>query len=374
VPVAGELVKGALGGAMLGIGAMLALGCNIGGFFSAVSALSLSGFGMMVGLFVGAIVGLRYLVWELAHRPAWSAGRSSVFLAARGGTATQPVVGALVIALVGFAEPAAIGRTFAARDRVAWSADREFVSQGAANVAAGLTGGLPVGGSLGRSTLNRQAGARSGWSGAVTGAIVLVLLPVSSVISPLPAAVLAAIVLVTVLPMVNLAAIARLWPTSRPATLIAVGTFAATLAFAPRIERGVIAGVGLSVAVHLWRELRIDAESWLDGETLNLRPQGVLWFGAVERLEDVLVEELSRHREASRLLLHLDSVGRLDITAALVLRDLLAQARASGMEVELAGVQERDERVVESVLLAEPRRPGRRRPRAPDELNTKPDT
>ena len=99
VPVPGELVKGALGGAMLGMGAMLALGCNIGGFFSAVSALSLSGLGMMIGLFAGAILGLRYLVWELAHRPAWSTGRSRVLLAARAGS-RQPVAGVIVVALV----------------------------------------------------------------------------------------------------------------------------------------------------------------------------------------------------------------------------------------------------------------------------------
>jgi uncharacterized protein len=97
VPVGGELVKGAVGGAMLGVGAMLALGCNIGGFFSAVSALSLSGFGMMVGLFVGAILGLRYLVWELAHRPRWSTGRSAAFLAASERGSAQPLLGALVI-------------------------------------------------------------------------------------------------------------------------------------------------------------------------------------------------------------------------------------------------------------------------------------
>ena len=97
VPVTGELIKGAIGGAMLGAGAMLALGCNIGGFFSAVSALSLSGFGMMVGLFAGAIVGLRYLVWELGHRPRWSAGRSAVFLAAGDQKSAQPVIGALVV-------------------------------------------------------------------------------------------------------------------------------------------------------------------------------------------------------------------------------------------------------------------------------------
>jgi uncharacterized membrane protein YedE/YeeE len=85
---------------MLGIGAMLALGCNIGGFFSAISALSLSGLGMMVGLVVGAIVGLRYLVWELGRHPAWSAGRSRVFLAAGKERGAQPVIGVLVIVLL----------------------------------------------------------------------------------------------------------------------------------------------------------------------------------------------------------------------------------------------------------------------------------
>ena len=100
VPVRGELVKGAAGGVMLGVGAMLALGCNIGGFFSAVSALSLSGLGMMIGLFAGAIVGLRYLVWELSARPAWSTGRSAVFLAARKQSAAQPWAGVLVIVAV----------------------------------------------------------------------------------------------------------------------------------------------------------------------------------------------------------------------------------------------------------------------------------
>ncbi len=97
VPVRGELIKGAAGGAMLGVGAMLALGCNIGGFFSAVSALSLSGLGMMVGLFAGAIVGLRYLVWELSHRPGWSSGRSQVFCVAGKTSTRQPLLGVLVL-------------------------------------------------------------------------------------------------------------------------------------------------------------------------------------------------------------------------------------------------------------------------------------
>jgi uncharacterized membrane protein YedE/YeeE len=62
-----ELIKGALGGLLMGWGAMLAFGCNIGGFFSALSALSLSGVGMMAGLFVGAFLSTRYMIWENAR-------------------------------------------------------------------------------------------------------------------------------------------------------------------------------------------------------------------------------------------------------------------------------------------------------------------
>jgi uncharacterized membrane protein YedE/YeeE len=54
---------------MMGSGAMLSFGCNIGGFFSALSALSLSGVAMMAGLGVGAFVATRYLLWEAKARP-----------------------------------------------------------------------------------------------------------------------------------------------------------------------------------------------------------------------------------------------------------------------------------------------------------------
>jgi uncharacterized membrane protein YedE/YeeE len=61
---AAELAKGACGGLLMGWGAMLAFGCNIGGFFSALSALSASGVGMMLGLGLGAFLATRYVIWE----------------------------------------------------------------------------------------------------------------------------------------------------------------------------------------------------------------------------------------------------------------------------------------------------------------------
>jgi len=71
-----ELVKGIVGGILMGVGSAMAGGCNVGGFYTAVSALSVSGFTMMIGLMLGAFLGLRYLYWEMEHFPAGSTGGS----------------------------------------------------------------------------------------------------------------------------------------------------------------------------------------------------------------------------------------------------------------------------------------------------------
>jgi uncharacterized membrane protein YedE/YeeE len=105
VPPRGELLKGVGGGLLMGVGAMLAFGCNVGGFFSAMSALSLSGFGMMLGLGLGAFLGLRYLMWELDRHPAWSSGAARVYGAsAAEGASRQPLAG-VVVALALLAVP-----------------------------------------------------------------------------------------------------------------------------------------------------------------------------------------------------------------------------------------------------------------------------
>ena len=65
-----EMVTGALGGALMGIGATLAMGCNIGGFFNPTNASSLSGWAMWLGLAVGAYLGLKLVLW-IAENITW---------------------------------------------------------------------------------------------------------------------------------------------------------------------------------------------------------------------------------------------------------------------------------------------------------------
>ncbi|HEY8866335.1 MAG TPA: SulP family inorganic anion transporter [Solirubrobacteraceae bacterium] len=256
----------------------------------------------------------------------------------------------VIIALVGFAEPASIARYFAALDRARWSANREFVSQGAANVAAAFTGGFPVGGSFSRSSLNHLAGGRTRWAGAITGLVVLAALPLVGVLEGLPRAVLAAIVIASVIPLLRLVPIARLWAPSRPAFVVAASTFAVTILSSPHVERGVLVGVGMSLALHLWREMRVDVDDSLDDGILHVRPRGVLWFVSAPALGDRLRDQLAAAPEARGLCLHLDAIGRLDITAAVALRALVDECASAGLDVEIRGVQERDRRLIDGVV------------------------
>jgi uncharacterized membrane protein YedE/YeeE len=65
-----EYAKGMVGGILMGIGAAFAGGCNVGGFFTATAMLSMGGIAMMIGLVLGAWIGLKYLLWELENMPA----------------------------------------------------------------------------------------------------------------------------------------------------------------------------------------------------------------------------------------------------------------------------------------------------------------
>ncbi len=249
------------------------------------------------------------------------------------------IVPALVITLVGFAEAGSIARTFAAMERERWDPNREFISQGVANLTAGIAGGFPVCGSFSRSSLNHISGARTRWAGAVTGLIVLAFLPFAALLEGLPKAVLAAIVIGAVSKLVRLGAPLRLWRYSRPQFAVAWVTFMLTLALSEQVEIAVMVGIALAIVIHLWRELKIDVQAWTEGEQhLHLRPAGVLWFGAAPALEDSFLQLLAEHQGSEDLTIHLDGLGRIDLTGALALRALVGEAREAGLNVTIDGV------------------------------------
>jgi SulP family sulfate permease len=77
---------------------------------------------------------------------------------------------AIGVMLVGFAEGLGAAKTYAARHHYEVDADRELLGLGTANLAAGLSSGMVVNGSLSKTAVSGSAGARSQVSGLVVAA------------------------------------------------------------------------------------------------------------------------------------------------------------------------------------------------------------
>lgn len=267
------------------------------------------------------------------------------------GRVVDLIIPAVVIALVGFVEPASIARTYATAKRERWSANQEFLSQGMANVAAAVTGTFPVGGSFGRSSLNERAGATSRWSGFVTGVTMLCFLPFAGVLATIPRAALGAVVVTAALSLIRFDRIAAMWEWSKPQSATAIATLAATLGLDPRIDLAILFGIGLSVAVHLWREIQVHVSiTRVNDETLRISPFGVLWFGSVNRVVENMLSTVADHPEVTHLQIDLEGVGRLDLTAAGDLADFANDQRTNGLIVEFDAVPPHARRLFDKLL------------------------
>jgi len=208
-----------------------------GALLSVLGGTALASFGLYDGPVVGKIAGV------FPHLPAvgdW-------------GPVPLLIAPAAIIAVVGFAEVSSISRSFAEEDGTVWNPNQEFLSQGAANVVAGLSGGFPIGGSFSRSALNRLAGAQTRWSGGITGLTVLAFLPFAWLLDSLPWAVLGAAVVAGVVSLIRPRRLLALWYRDRVDAAVAWGTLAATLLLAPRVERAVVIGIVFAALAWLYR-------------------------------------------------------------------------------------------------------------------------
>ena len=86
------------------------------------------------------------------------------------------VLPALSLAFVGLVQGAAISANFPNPDGSYPDVSRDFIGQGAANVIAGIFRGMPVGGSMSASSLNKAAGARSRTSLMIASVVMAVVI------------------------------------------------------------------------------------------------------------------------------------------------------------------------------------------------------
>lgn len=259
---------------------------------------------------------------------------------------------ALTITLVAVLEAIAVGKVYAREHRYELDANRELVALGAANVAAGLTGGYPLGGALSRTAVNNDAGARTTFAGVVSAAtVLLVLVVLTPLLEQLPQATLGAIVLLAVVGLVDVAAMRGIWTVRRTDAITMVGAFVATLLLgvdlgivvaatgsaivvAQRIMQPHVAILGRVAGTRRWRDLeRYDDARQVPGVTV-VRFDTSLNYLNVEFMKDEIRSLLAQDPHA--LVLDLSSVNDIDTSAVDTLTELLDELDDVGVAVHFA--------------------------------------
>src|SRR5258708_7297328 len=153
---------------------------------------------------------------------------------------------ALACFLLGAVESAAIGRMFAVKHGYRFDANQELLGIAGANVMAGLGHGFPVSGGMSQSLANESGAARTPLSGLIAALLMLlIVLFVSGALRYLPQPVLAAIVLMAVIGLFNLAALKHFWRADRAEFVVAMAALLGVLGSG--LLRGVMIGAVISL-------------------------------------------------------------------------------------------------------------------------------
>ena len=273
-------------------------------------------------------------------------------------TLNQLWVPAMVIALVSFLETASSARIECQRDGRRWDDSTELFAQGLAKLASAFSGSFPTSTSFSRSALMLYAGARSGWAVlASIGFVLLALLLLMPALQFVPRSVMAAAVIVAVLNLFQPRQFLKLWRIDRIETMTAGVTFAITLATAPRIYWGVMAGVlvGLSHFLHTRLHPRIievglhadgslrDRHLWklppLAPHLYALRMDAELDFAAASGFERAITDHLARHPDVQHVCLFAHPINRIDATGVEVFGQLQRQLLSKGITLHISGIK-----------------------------------
>ena len=178
--------------------------------------------------------------------------------------AGQLAGGGIGVMLIAFAEGLGAAKAYDTRDV---DPNRELVALGGANLAAGLSSGMVVSGSLSKTAVNAAAGARTQASGLLAAALTVVaLLFLTGLFEDLPQATLAAVVIAAVIELVDVHALVELYDTytrrlgrqygwvARPDFLAAVAALLGVTVFGTL--SGLFIGVGVSLLLLIYRASR----------------------------------------------------------------------------------------------------------------------
>ena len=271
---------------------------------------------------------------------------------------SQLLMGAIIIAMVGFMEAISIAKAMAAKSKDRIDPNQELVGQGMANITGSFFQSYPASGSFSRSAVNFNAGAKTGFSSVVTAIIVFItLLFLTPLLYHLPKAALAAVVIMAVFGLINFSSIKHIWVANKHDGVAAMVTFVVTLGSAPKLDHGIVFGAVLAVVLYLYRSMRprvavlgrykdgklrdvkINKDAPTDNNIVAVRFDGSLYFANVSFFEEAMLKAVSQYPDAKFLLVVGDAINQIDASGEEVLHHLVERLAESGVTVVFSGLK-----------------------------------
>ena len=247
---------------------------------------------------------------------------------------------AFTIALIGFIEAISIAKAMAARTRQRLDVDQELIGQGLSNITASFFQGYVVSGSFSRSAVNFDNGATTGLSSLVTTMMIgLTLLFLTPLLYHLPQPTLAAVIILAVGSLIRVKPLRRIWRTQRHDAIVALVTFLLTLLYAPHLEKGILAGVMLSLGLYVYRTMRPhisilarhedgalrDAARYIlqqCPQIVIIRFEGPLFFANTSYFETRVLERVASMPHLRFIIIDAVAINEIDATGEAMLHSL----------------------------------------------------
>lgn len=262
----------------------------------------------------------------------------------------------VLIALMCFVTSISVGTKLASKRKERINANQELFALGAANLMAGLSGTFSLAASMSRSAVNHSAGAQTTIASIVCAlGVLLTLLFLTPFFYYLPLAVLGAIVVMSVVSMIEIEQVARCWRVNRTDAYSLIATFFTVLIFG--IEVGISVGIIGSVILVVYRAShphmavvgRVgDTEHFrnikrhqvtTEQDILAIRVDESIYFSNVQCIESYILSHAKNSAVIKHIVLIFSSVSFVDTTALDAFEAMKVKLEESSIRLHFAEVK-----------------------------------
>ncbi|WP_180177431.1 SulP family inorganic anion transporter [Acinetobacter sp. YH12039] len=250
--------------------------------------------------------------------------------------------GATMIAMISFVESLSIAQATALQQRSQLNSNQELVALGLANLSAGVSSAFPVTGSLSRTVVNADAGAKTPMAGVLSSLLIIVVsLYFTGFFQDLPLVILAATIIVSIWKLVDFKPFVDTWRYSKADGIAMWVTFFGVVCI--DISTGLIIGIISTFILLLWRISRphIAVIGLVEGtqhfrnvqrhhvytapHILSLRIDENISFLNANTLKGFLINEVSQNIDLEHVVINCSSVSSIDLSALEMLEELNAE-------------------------------------------------